>query len=92
MIKGECYICTLETDQLSKCKCKKLFLHKECNQNIIKSNHKFTCSICNEEYENINILLDDINKIKIRTILIYIFLEIIFFLSFIIICSLAINF
>ncbi len=63
---GECYICTLETCELSNCKCKNLFLHKKCKIKLINSRNNTTCSICNEEYYDIDSIIVDINKMKIR--------------------------
>ena len=42
---GECYICTLNDAPKSPCNCKNMFLHYECQKNIImKKNNK--CSVC----------------------------------------------
>ena len=54
---GECYICTLETDELSKCKCKNMYLHLECQLKILDSRDDIKCSICLEEYINIDIII-----------------------------------
>lgn len=52
---GECYICTIETNELSKCKCKNLFLHLECQLKLLDRRDDIKCSICLEEYRNINV-------------------------------------
>ncbi len=81
---GECYICTLETCELSNCKCKNLFLHKNCKIKLINSRNNTTCSICNEEYYDIDSIIVNINKMKIRKMIFSILIEFLIRLSLII--------
>ncbi len=72
---GECYICTLETCELSNCKCKNLFLHKKCKINLVNLTNTTTCSICNQEYDDIDLIIESINKMKIRQMIINMLIE-----------------
>jgi len=76
---GECYVCTIETNELSKCKCKNMFLHLECQLKLLDNRHETTCSICLEEYSNINITtIEKKKKIskKGKKLILFIILEI----------------
>ena len=53
---GECYICTLETDNLSNCKCTNMVLHEECQLRIIRANNNcLKCKVCDTEYINVEL-------------------------------------
>ncbi len=53
---GECYICTLETDNLSNCKCTNMVLHEECQMRIIRANNNcLKCKVCDTEYINVEL-------------------------------------
>ena len=58
----ECYICYEDTDLLSPCNCKTLYLHKQCQEKFIKLSKNNICKICNKEYTNVKM---DIYKKKI---------------------------
>ena len=76
---GECYVCTIETNELSKCKCKNMFLHLECQLKLLDNRDETTCSICLEEYSNINITtIEKKKKIskKGKKLILFIILEI----------------
>ena len=49
----DCYVCTLKTNKLSKCKCKNMFLHLECQLKLLNKSNDTRCSICLGEYSNI---------------------------------------
>ncbi len=75
---GECYICTLETNELSKCKCKNMFLHLECQLKLLDKRNDKKCSICLQEYTNINVIIIEKKKIskKGKKLILFIVLEI----------------
>ena len=50
---GECYICFEYTNELSKCLCKNLFLHIECQRKFIDVYKKLNCGICKNEFSNV---------------------------------------
>ena len=50
-----CYICFEPCSTRSNCKCQDIYVHKECLIRYIKFSHKKTCSICLEEYNDIDI-------------------------------------
>ena len=50
---GECYICFNITNELSKCLCKNVFLHIECQKKFINDYKKIKCSICDGKFSNI---------------------------------------
>ena len=53
---GECYICTLETNKLSNCKCINMVLHEECQLRIIRSNsNSLKCKVCDTDYINVEL-------------------------------------
>ena len=63
---GECYICTLNDAPKSPCNCKNMFLHYECQKNIImKKNNK--CSVCLSEFNNVNVTIKNKKKISNAT-------------------------
>ncbi len=74
---GECYICTLETNELSKCKCKNMFLHLECQFKLLEKTQDARCSICLEEYSNINIVTMEKKKLskKSKILILFVTLE-----------------
>ena len=78
IIMGECYICTLETNELSKCKCKNMFLHLECQLKLLDKRNDKKCSICLQEYTNINVIKIEKKKIskKGKKLILFIVLEI----------------
>ena len=78
---GECYICTLETNEFSKCKCKNMFLHLECQFKLLEKTQNARCSVCLEEYSNINIETIEKKKLskKSKILILYVILEIIGF-------------
>tara|TARA_B100000925_G_scaffold291729_1_gene281043 strand:- start:1533 stop:2111 length:579 start_codon:yes stop_codon:yes gene_type:complete len=78
IIMGECYICTLETNELSKCKCKNMFLHLECQLKLLDKRNDKKCSICLQEYTNINVIIIEKKKIskKGKKLILFIVLEI----------------
>ena len=85
-----CYVCFEACNIKSPCDCKSMFLHKKCQNDIIKENQKFYCLICKKKYENLTF---EIKTSKTLTtfsfILIYVFtiivsISISSFISFII--------
>jgi hypothetical protein len=80
---NECYICCKECFRLSPCDCKSLYLHLNCQYQIVtKSNklNKAECSVCKKNYTNIIITQKEIKKFTILSIItfnIFIFLSII---------------
>ena len=50
-----CYICFEPCSKKSNCKCQDLYVHDACLIKYIKFSHKKTCSICLEEYQDIEI-------------------------------------
>jgi len=80
-IKGDCYICTLETNELSKCKCKNMFLHLKCQLKLVDVKKDTRCSICLEEYSNLNVIIVKKKKLsyKSKILLLFIIIEIIVF-------------
>ena len=79
IMMGECYVCAIETNELSKCKCKNMFLHLECQLKLLDNRYETTCSICLEEYSNINITtIEKKKKIskKGKKLILFIILEI----------------
>ena len=52
----ECYICLEENGQLYNniCKCKTLFVHKECLCKMISANQHVTCRVCNTTFNNVS--------------------------------------
>ena len=51
---GECYICTLESAQLSPCNCKNMYLHYQCQIKLIHEKGE-KCSVCLEDFNNVEI-------------------------------------
>lgn len=48
-----CYVCFENCEELSKCRCKDIYLHLECQKNIISSNNNYNCTICRQKYFNV---------------------------------------
>lgn len=64
---GECYICTLETDKLSNCKCKNLVLHEECQLKIIMANNNcMKCKVCNTDFTNVELKTIETRRLNCR--------------------------
>ena len=54
---GECYICIEGDGKLSRCNCKNMYIHDECLLELISKTNTSKCSICKEEFKNVNILV-----------------------------------
>ena len=64
---GECYICTLETDNLSNCKCTNMLLHDECQLKIIRTNNNcMKCKVCETEYTNVELKVIETTRLNCR--------------------------
>tara|TARA_B100001769_G_C22092130_1_gene589080 strand:- start:1166 stop:1660 length:495 start_codon:yes stop_codon:yes gene_type:complete len=80
---GECYVCTLETHELSKCKCKNMFLHLECQLKLLNTKKLSKCSICLGEYTNLNVIIIKKKKLskKAKNLILFIIFEILAFVA-----------
>jgi hypothetical protein len=52
---GECYICIEGDAKLSPCNCKDIYIHDECLLELISKTNTSKCSICKEEFKNVNV-------------------------------------
>ena len=55
-IPKTCYVCFEECNNLSKCNCKDIHIHKTCQANVITGLNSTQCSICKTEYTNLIII------------------------------------
>ena len=85
-----CYVCFESCNIKSPCDCKSMYLHKNCQINIIKENKKFNCLICKKKYENLTFEIKTYKKLSsLSFMLIYVFIILLIvsissFISFII--------
>ena len=59
---GECYICFEKDAPLSECKCKNIYLHKECQKKYIEKKNSIVCSICKKNYNNAELIVGGISE------------------------------
>jgi hypothetical protein len=53
MNTGECYVCYEGNAPESPCICKNMYLHEECELNLITKLNKKKCTICKKQFNNI---------------------------------------
>lgn len=52
---GNCYVCLDSGAPLSPCVCKGMYLHRKCQIQLIRKQHKDTCTICLQKFDNVEV-------------------------------------